>query len=301
MDVVIGKDEFSKKLADNIQAKFIKFETLDFPDSEIKPKLETEDGISGKRVLIVSRTDRLQPSINKSILETFFLASLVKELEAEEVNLFIPYMFYSRQDKQFLPGEPKSLSNIAEMYQKLGIKNIFTINSHLLGKEKDSLQDFFTNTKIHDISASEMLSKYLRLKKLQDVIVIGPDMGAMKMVKELSNLINGSFECLEKERNHVTGEIKIKPPSKKLQNKDVIIYDDVAASGGTIAKTFEFVENFNPKRIFIVLPHIVTKKGVDRLSKLGCFEIITTDSFVSQEKRFTELSIIPLIYKYIKN
>ena len=56
MDVVIGKSDFSKKLADAIQAKFIKYDSIVFPDGEIKPKLETEKVIEGKKVLIVSRT-----------------------------------------------------------------------------------------------------------------------------------------------------------------------------------------------------------------------------------------------------
>ena len=54
-----------------------------------------------------------------------------KELDAKEINLFLPYMFYARQDKQVLAGESKSLKNIAELYESLNISNIFTVNSHL--------------------------------------------------------------------------------------------------------------------------------------------------------------------------
>jgi ribose-phosphate pyrophosphokinase len=299
MDVVIGKDEFSKNLADAIQAKFIKYDTSVFPDGEIKPKLETEKVIEGKKVLIVSRTERMEPSINNTILEIFFIASLVKELRASEINLFIPYMFYSRQDKRFLAGEPKSLLSMAEMYEGLGIKNLFTINSHLFGKEKDSLQDFFNHTKVHDISPAQLLSEYLKTKQFEDPIVIGPDKGTEKMIKELSNLIGGSFEFLQKQRYHTTGEITIQLPSKELKDRDVIIYDDVVASGGTISKTFDLVKEKKPRKIYIALPHILTKRGIDKLKSLDC-EIITTDSFISEKKIFTELSLIPLVSKYLK-
>jgi phosphoribosylpyrophosphate synthetase len=81
-------------------------------------------------------------------------------------------------------------------------------------------------------------------------------------------------------------------------NKDVIIYDDVTASGGTPIKTFEVAKSSEPNRIFIALCHLITKEGIERLYKLNSDEIITTDSFVSEEKiDFTELSLVELIKK----
>ncbi len=122
------------------------------------------------------------------------------------------------------------------------------------------------------------------------------------MIKELSELINASFECLEKERDHETQEIIMKPPKSDLKDKDVIIYDDVAASGGTIIRAFELAKQFKPNRIFIVLSHLITKKGIERLYNLGATEIITTDSFISEEPiSFKELSLIPLFSAYLGN
>ena len=298
MDIVIGKDEFSRKMADNIQAKFIKYETSVFPDGEIKPKLETEKEIEGKKILIVSRTQRERPSINNSILETFFISSLVKHLGAIETSLFIPYMFYSRQNKRFLVGEPKSLLNIAEMYESVGLNNLFTINSHIFGKEHEELQDFFKTIKVNDMSCAVLFVEYLKTKHLVNPFVIGPDRGCEKMTRELSKLLNCSFEFLQKQRNYTTGEIKTYMSSKNLKDKDVIIYDDVSSSGGTISRTFNLVREQNSRKIYIVLPHIITQKGIDRLKSFNC-EIITTDSLISEEKIFTELSLIPLISKYI--
>ncbi len=94
----------------------------------------------------------------------------------------------------------------------------------------------------------------------------------------------------------------MKPPKTDLENKDVIIYDDVAAGGGTIERTFELAKQFKPNRIFIILSHLITKKGIERLYSLDSFEIITTDSFVSEEiNKFKELSLISLSSNYLGN
>lgn len=94
----------------------------------------------------------------------------------------------------------------------------------------------------------------------------------------------------------------MKPPKSDLKDKDVIIYDDVAAGGGTIIRAFELAKQFKPNRIFIVLSHLITKKGIERLYNLGATEIITTDSFISEEPiSFKELSLIPLFSAYLGN
>jgi len=298
---IVGEGEFAKQIADKLGTHFIKINSFVFPDSETKPVIENEDKIKGKKILLVLRANRFKPSINDCIMKIYFISSLLQELEASEINLFLPYMFYSRQDKQFLLGEPTSLKSIAELYEGLNISNIFTVNSHLYGKETP-LQNYFKKIKIHDISPSKLFADYLKTKNLKNPIVLGPGIGPTVMVKELSKLLDASFECLKKERNHKTQKITMKPPKSDLENKDVIIYDDVAAGGGTTVRTFELAKQFKPNRIFIVISHLLTKKGIERLYNLNTSEIITTNSFVSEELiKFKELSLISLFLDYLGN
>lgn len=301
IDVVIGEDEFSEQIAKQINSKFIKIKSNVFPDSEIKPTLEKEDSIKGSSVLLVLRSNRFKPDINNNMMKIFFVSSLLKELGANEINLFLPYMFYSRQDKQFLSGETKSFSNIATLYECLGISNIITVNSHLYGKTPP-IQSFFKKIKVYDQSSVVIFADYLKSKNLKEPIVIGPGKGADKLIQELADLLDADFEGLEKERDHKTQAITMKLPKANLKNRDVIIYDDVAASGGTIVPVFELTSRCDPKRIFIGLPHLVTKKGIEKLQNLNSIELITTDTFISEEpKTFTELTIVHLISNYIKN
>ncbi len=298
---IVGEDGFAKQLADKLGIHFIEINPFVFPDSEIKPVIENEDKIKGKKILLVLRTNRFKPSINDCIMKIYFTCNLLQELKASEINLFLPYMFYSRQDKQFLAGETRSLKNIAELYEGLNISNIFTVNSHLYGKEVP-LQEYSKKIKVHDISPSKLFADYLKTKNLKNPIVLGPGKGPAVMVKELSELLNASFECLEKERDHRTLKITMKPPKSDLRDKDVIIYDDIAAGAGTMVRTFELAKYFKPNRIFIVVSHLITKKGIDRLYNLDTSEIITTDSFVSEELiNFKELSLIRLFLDYLGN
>ena len=295
IDLILGEDDFAKEIAEKLNTEFVRINSFVFPDSEIKPVIENENKIKGNKVLVVIRTTRFKPSINDCIMKIYFICKLLNELKVGEINLFLPYMFYSRQDKKFLPGEPESLSNIAGLYEELGVKNIFTVNSHLYGKEI-LLQNYFKKIKIHDLSPAKIFAEYLKDKKLKNPTVLGPGTGPAVMVKELSKMLNASYECLEKERDHKTQQIVMKPPQSNLENRDVIIYDDVAATGGTIIPVFELAKKFKSNRIFIALSHLVTKNGIEKLYNLNSSEVVTTDSFVSEEPiRFTELSMITLV------
>ena len=297
-DIVIGEDNFSERIARQINSKFIKIKTNIFPDSEIK--LTLEKGVEDSNILLVSRSNRFKPDINNKIMKIFFVSSLLNEFVANKTSLFLPYMFYSRQDKQFLPGESKSFSNIAALYENLGISNIITVNSHLYGKSPN-LQSFFKKIKVYDLSPAAIFSEYLKSKNLKNPIVIGPGKGADKLIQELAGLLDADFGVLEKERDHKTQEIVMKAPKINLRNRDVIIYDDVSASGGTPLKAFELVKAYKPNRIFIALPHLITKEGIEKLNNLKATEVITSDSFMSEEpKKFAELSLVQLISEYIK-
>jgi len=300
MEILMGEDDFARQMADKLKMEFVKFNTSVFPDSELKPVIENEDKVKGKSVLLVMRTTRFKPSVSDCLMKIYFVCKTLGRLGCE-ISLFLPWMFYSRQDKKFLPGEPESLKNIAEFYESLNVKNIFTVNSHLFGKE-NPLQSYFKKIKVHDLSPSKLFAEYLKNKNLNDPIVLGPGIGPAIMIKELSKMLNASFECLEKERDYKTQEVVMKPPKSDLKNRDVIIYDDISASAGTIIPAFNIAREFEPSRIFIVLTHIITKNGIERLYKANSSETITTNSFVSEEKiSFTELSLLALICDNFKH
>ncbi|MEM5872467.1 MAG: ribose-phosphate pyrophosphokinase-like domain-containing protein [Candidatus Aenigmatarchaeota archaeon] len=96
VDIVIGEDNFSKQIAEQINADFIKIKNTIFPDSEIKSTIETEK-IKNKNILLILRTNRFKPAVNDVIIKIYFILNLLKENDAKELNLLLPYMFYARK------------------------------------------------------------------------------------------------------------------------------------------------------------------------------------------------------------
>ena len=92
------------------------------------------------------------------------------------------------------------------------------------------------------------------------------------------------------------------PPKTDLKGKDIIVYDDVASSGGTAEIAYKLSEACSPRSMFIALAHLWTAEEISRLSALGSRELITTNSFGTEHVRnsFIELSIVPLLVEQLK-
>lgn len=306
-DVVVGRDDFSRKLAEKLGARFVNLEVHKFPDNEIKPTLEikSENDIKNKNTLVVSRTDRFNPNPDSAIIELGLTVRNLNHLEAEKVDILKPYMSYGRQDDSFGLGEPSSFWDLARLYERWFKDfgefegNLITINSHRYGK-KNGISSFFRSMKVHDLSPSETFGKYFRNKKLKNPIVVVP--GPVKMAQELAQSIGSEYEAFNKSRNHKTDRITFEHPKSNFRDKTVIIYDDVTATGGTVADTIDIVSETDPRKVYIALTHLISEKGIEKVCGLGADEVVTTDSFDSGKayRKFTQLSTVPLFSEYIR-
>jgi ribose-phosphate pyrophosphokinase len=302
--VIVGESVFAEAIAKGLQTDFIKITPRKFPDREIKTRLDVEKikDIRDRIALFVIRANRFEPDPNDCLLKIVLIADTLTRYGIDQKDLLLPYMFYARQDGERLPGESNTLSIVADIYENLSFTNLITVNSHLYGK-KHPLQHFFKSIKVHDLSAAHLFASYLSTKKLEHPFIIGPGSGPEKMAKELSGHLNCEYECLLKYRDPETGRVDMEPPKADLHNIDVIIYDDIASSGGTTEMAYRLSETSNPKSLTIALPHLWTTQGINRLSVLGSMEVITTNSFRSErvKKPFTELSLEPMLINCLKN
>ncbi len=302
--VVIGENVFSEAIARGLQTDFIKITSRKFPDREIKTRIDVSKlkKIEDRTALIVIRANRFDPDPNDCILKIILIANTLTKYGIHQKDLLLPYMFYARQDGERLPGESNTLGIIADIYENLSFNNLITVNSHLYGK-KHNIQEFFKSIKVQDLSVTHLFASYIFSKNFKNPFIIGPGIGPEKMAKELSISLDCEYECLPKSRDPETGRVDIAPPESDLLNKDVIIYDDIASSGGTTELAYRLSEIKDPGSLTIALPHLWTSPGITRLSLLRSIELITTNSFRSEhvKRPFTELSLEPMLVKHLQN
>ncbi len=284
--IVLGNDEFAKGVAKEMNADFAKLETKKFPDGEYYLRILEPGRLKGKKVIFVSRgrtpglsQDRL---LTKSLLVLFRLA----EVGAKKIGLFLPYMPYSRQDKEFLPGEVVSV-NIFRKILEDKCDLIVSVTNH------DKREEGWVDRKFYNVDGTGSVIEFLKTRKFSNPVVAAPDMTSKGNVEEIARAIGGSVLALKKERDRKTGEVKASGDMPDLKGKNLIIFDDIASSGGTLLKAIRKGKEAGAKRIICVVIHalsvhneIAGKNSIDMI-KEECDEYYASDTIENPVEGFS--------------
>ena len=104
-------------------------------------------------------------------------------------------------------------------------------------------------------------------------------------------------DYFEKKRDVKTGEITMSG-KLTLKDKDVIIADDIIATGGTMATAIKLSKDSGAKKVYAVATHaLMLEQAKYRMLKAGADEIIGTDSI---DNEMAKVSLAKTITDYLK-
>ncbi len=230
-----------------------------FPDGDNYIRVLEINGVVGKRASVVHR---LYPKQDSAIIQAILIAEALEG--AASFELVAPYLPYSRQDKIWKPGEALSSRAIIKTLKKAGYDTIVTFDCHFLKEEGEFL---CWGVKIKNISLADAIKEKAR-KISPDVVVLSPDQGAaymsngQGMVKERGDYIaNGDQAYRTIAKMELKGNVD-------LRGKDVLIIDDMIATGSTIFKAIDNVRKAGADKIFVGTTHgFFFNNSLDRLKE----------------------------------
>lgn len=248
-----------------------------FPDGEAYAQVccDIEDDV----VIIQSTpTDR----------DIVHLIQLLDVFRESKVDLVVPYFGYARQDKQFKPGEPLSARAMSVALNAFlnEWSRVFTVNIH----DRSVLSHFGRQT--CDLDATLLLAEEVGKMGLEDPVIISPDKGAVEMAQVAASKLGADYDYLEKTRHSGT-EVSMAPKKIDAKGRDVVIVDDMIATGGTMAKAISILKEQGAKRVYLASVHpVLTGNAVLKLCRAGVESIIATDTL---EKGVSTVSVAKLV------
>jgi ribose-phosphate pyrophosphokinase len=255
-----------------------------FPDGESYIRFDTES-LQGEDVAIIQTTS---PPQDQRIVQLLLMVNNALDMKARSVITVVPYFAYSRQDKRFLPGEAFSLKTIAKLLQDCGVSKMITVNTH----NPSFLR--MMKIKIDDLSAIPLLAEHFITNNLVETPVsLSLGKKAVSMAKEADSVLKGGFDYISTMRDIQTGNVTIEEKRLAVENRDVVLFDDIISSGGTMAKAVKFVKTQRAKKVYSACVHpLLSADSYKRILKEGADGIIGTDCVPSM---VSEVSIAPLI------
>ena len=273
---------FARSMAKQMNCDVVDVEFKEFADGENYFRLLSK--VEDKRVLLVQS---LSPPVDHHLVQLLFLAKKLSDSGAI-VYAICPYLGYSRQHREFLSGEIMSLKVVGQLMSSVNIKRLLTIDIHNV--EGLGLFTF----PAFSSSAISLLAEYVsKNERISDALIVSPDFGSSARVEIFAKLINRPYCILEKERDRITGGVKVKSPSVYLEERTVYIIDDMISSGGTIVKAANALKDFGVKNIIAVCVHPVLVTGaMDKMTQAGVTKLIASNTIQTEYSKVDASKVI---------
>ena len=189
-----------------------------------------EESIRGADVFIVQPTcgnAATGITANDALMELLIMIDAAVGASAHRVIAVTPWFGYTRQDKKSAPREPISSRLVAHMLEAAGADRVLTMDLHA-----GQVQGFFSKPVDH-MTAMFILTQYFNDQQLEDLVVVSPDAGRVKLAKKFAEKVGAELAILNKERpaqqvaeiSYVIGDVK---------GKTAVIVDDIIDTAGTL-------------------------------------------------------------------
>lgn len=263
-----------------------------FPDGETFVKIN--ENIRGRDVYIVQPTC---PPTNQNLMELLILVDAARRASASRITAVIPFFGYARQDRKDQPRVPITAKLVANLLVAAGVNRVLTMDLHA-----QQLQGFF-DIPVDHLHALPVMIQYLRSLGLDDLIVVSPDVGGVKMASAYAQALNAGLAIVVKKRKTAT-EIVPVAVIGDVEGRNVIIVDDLTETAGTLTGAAGILRDQGAKNIYAGVSHaVLTDLAVERLRNSEIKELITTDSVPvrsSGESRVKVLSVAQLMGEGIR-
>ena len=278
--------ELGRKIAKYLNTKPTPVYYKTFPDGESYIRFET-NSLKNEEVVIVQTTS---PPQDQKLIQLMLMADNAKDMEAHKITAVIPYFAYSRQDKRFIPGEAFSVKTIIKLLQHCGVTKIITVNAH----SPTVLKNF--DIPVIDLSAVPLLAQYFKTNKLvENPLSLSMGKKALYVAREADNVLHGGYDYLTSRRDITTGNVTLEDKPLPVKNRDIIIFDDIISSGGTMAKAVKMIKDKGARKVYSACVHpLLIGDSQKHIIENGAEDIIGTDAV---ESPVSKVSIAPLIGK----
>ena len=234
-----------------------------------------EESIRGADVFIVQPTcgnPDTGITANDALMELLVMIEAAVGASAHRVIAVTPWYGYSRQDKKSAPREPITARLTARMLEAAGVDRVLTMDLH-----SGQIQGFFSKPVDH-MTALPMLTQYFLDQGLNDIVVVSPDAGRVKLNRNFAAKIGAELAILNKERpahqeaeiGYVIGDVK---------NKTAVLVDDMIDTAGTLKAAAQTVLDEGADSVYAAATHaVLSGDAFVNLASSSFEQIVVTDT-----------------------
>lgn len=266
--------ELALKISSHLQLPIGQANVGTFSDGETM--IEILENVRGRDVFIIQST--CAPA-NDNLMELLIMADALRRSSAGRITAVIPYFGYARQDKRVRSARvPIAAKVIADMMASVGICRVLTVDLHA-----DQIQGFFYMP-VDNVYSTPILLEDIKLKKLDNLMVISPDVGGVVRARAMAKLLNDAeLSIIDKRRSgpnksevmHIIGEPK---------GRHCVIIDDIVDTAGTMCSAAHELKKNGAISVRAYITHpVLSGPAIENIMNSSLDEVVVTDTIALSE------------------
>ncbi len=271
-----ASQELAGKIAARLDVDLGQVDLRTFANGEVYCRYN--ESIRGADVFLVQSTaanaaQGMTP--NDALMELMTMIDAAQGASAHRIIAVMPWFGYARQDKKSAPREPITARVVAKCLEAIGVDRILTMDLH-----SGQVQGFFEVPVDHMTSSPMLTQWFLDQGHNEDLVIVSPDAGRVKMARNFARKIGTHWAVMEKERpaqqvaeiGYVVGDVK---------DKTAVLVDDMIDTAGTLCAAAKTVREEGAARIIACATHgVFSGPAYERLGfeESGIEQIVVTDT-----------------------
>ena len=277
----------AQKISEELRQPLGDIEITRFMDNECR--VYVKEPVEGKNVVVIQSLSQIA---DQHLVELCLIGQALKSLKAKDTVAVIPWLGYSKQDKEFRKGESVSAQLVAKFIEAAGFDRIISLELH-----SENLIPYF-RIPVTELSTRKLLSH--ALKGAVGLKVVSPDKGGQGRSERFARDLGLPIVYLTKIRDVVTGKVVITDISEDVSGDPLIIFDDIINTGSTAIRAGEFLKKHGAADITFLATHaVLAGDAAEKLSKSPIDRIVVTDTIdgsnTDKNKKIQVVSVAPLI------
>ncbi|MBA3688704.1 MAG: ribose-phosphate pyrophosphokinase [Chloroflexi bacterium] len=253
------------------------------------------ENVREQDVFLVQPTSR---PVNDSVMELLIMIDAFKRASAGRITAVMPYYAYGRSDKKDQPRVPITARLVADMLTVAGADRVLTMDLH-----QGQIQGFFS-IPVDELTAVNILSRYIRDKNLDDIVVVS-ELGFAKKARNFAEILEAPLAIVEKRRVGNEDKTELMNIIGEVSGKTAVIIDDEIDTAGSLLEAVASLVSEGAVAIYSCATHgVFSNSSLELIEASPLTEVIVTDTIPlpadANRDKVTVLSIAPLFGEAIK-
>ncbi|MBR2577047.1 MAG: ribose-phosphate pyrophosphokinase [Firmicutes bacterium] len=245
-----------------------------FSDGEISVSIN--ETVRGREIFVIQST--CDP-VNNNLMELLITLDALKRASAGRINVVIPYYGYARQDRKAKARDPITAKLVADLLETAGANRIITMDLHAA-----QIQGYF-NVPVDHLLGAPILTKYFMNLNLEDAVVVSPDLGSVTRARAMAEPMDVPIAIVDKRRPRPNVS-EIMNIIGDIEDKNVILLDDMIDTAGTITNAANAMKEMGAKKVYACATHgVLSGKAIERIEASAISELVLLNTIALPEEK----------------